>query len=405
MQELGIADPTDREAPGVDQAFDELERVVRADPALIDEVIATIREKVPAYRSWPWEAMREELRGDIIRAFAAIRAQRMPTDEELAAYAENAAKHARSGVPIDSMLQSWWVGLGKAWEICSKQVSSTHLSAAEQATYTTATWAWADAVMTRATAAHKEAERELGVAGTQQRTKFVHAALAGDLDAHEIMRHGALHGLGPSDELIPFRVRPTAEVGARQIAQSVAASENGHVPLIAMLHGDLVGLLRRRPELDIEVPFAIGPPSKLGAIKPSFDLASRALATARAFGRTGVVAVEDLSLRAAVLAEPHLGACMVERYILPLADAGEFGQTLESTVRQYLRRGRNVEEAARALHLHPNTLRHRLARFEELTGADLRRTDDIVEVWWAFERCALKPGPPDAACLEDGSRN
>ena len=45
-----------------------------------------------------------------------------------------------------------------------------------------------------------------------------------------------------------------------------------------------------------------------------------------------------------------------------------------------------VEDAARALHVHPNTLRHRLRRFEEATGAALRRPTDLVELWWALER-------------------
>jgi DNA-binding PucR family transcriptional regulator len=36
--------------------------------------------------------------------------------------------------------------------------------------------------------------------------------------------------------------------------------------------------------------------------------------------------------------------------------------------------------------VHPNTLRHRLRRFEEATGANLRRPTDLVELWWALER-------------------
>jgi DNA-binding PucR family transcriptional regulator len=33
-----------------------------------------------------------------------------------------------------------------------------------------------------------------------------------------------------------------------------------------------------------------------------------------------------------------------------------------------------------------NTIRNRLARFEELTGRDLRRTPDLLETWWALQR-------------------
>ena len=36
-----------------------------------------------------------------------------------------------------------------------------------------------------------------------------------------------------------------------------------------------------------------------------------------------------------------------------------------------------------------NTLRHRLRRFEEATGATLRDPRDLVELWWALERRRL----------------
>ena len=59
-------------------------------------------------------------------------------------------------------------------------------------------------------------------------------------------------------------------------------------------------------------------------------------------------------------------------------------RALDATVR-----GGTLEAAARALHVHSNTLRHRLRRFEEATGATLRDPRDLVELWWALERRRL----------------
>ena len=89
------------------------------------------------------------------------------------------------------------------------------------------------------------------------------------------------------------------------------------------------------------------------------------------------------------MAEAHLGERLVGRYIDPLQELGAFGGTLEATVREYLDKGMRIDEAAKALFVHPNTLRHRLDRFQQLTGADLRNAQDLVEVWWALERRAL----------------
>ena len=125
-------------------------------------------------------------------------------------------------------------------------------------------------------------------------------------------------------------------------------------------------------------------------------LASRALDTAGIFGLDGVVSIDDVSLRAAVVAEDHLGERLVRRYLDPLAELGDFGAALERTVREYLAHGMRIDESARALIIHPNTLRHRLERFQQLTGADLRRTEDVVEVWWALERRRAVVGPSPA---------
>ena len=55
-----------------------------------------------------------------------------------------------------------------------------------------------------------------------------------------------------------------------------------------------------------------------------------------------------------------------------------------------------IEETARALHVHPNTLRHRLRRFEEATDANLRNASDVIELWWALERRRLDAAPPQS---------
>ena len=41
-------------------------------------------------------------------------------------------------------------------------------------------------------------------------------------------------------------------------------------------------------------------------------------------------------------------------------------------------------ESARALYIHPNTLRQRLGRIEELTGRDLASARDRIEFWLAL---------------------
>ncbi|MEV4570893.1 PucR family transcriptional regulator ligand-binding domain-containing protein [Nonomuraea sp. NPDC049419] len=54
------------------------------------------------------------------------------------------------------------------------------------------------------------------------------------------------------------------------------------------------------------------------------------------------------------------------------------------SVRVWMERNRHVEDAASALHIHPNTLSYRLRRFTDLTGRDLTSTSAFAEVWLAI---------------------
>jgi DNA-binding PucR family transcriptional regulator len=49
----------------------------------------------------------------------------------------------------------------------------------------------------------------------------------------------------------------------------------------------------------------------------------------------------------------------------------------------------HVERSAERLFVHQNTVRYRIARFEELTGVSLRDPGVAFEVWWALERAAM----------------
>jgi Regulator of polyketide synthase expression len=65
-------------------------------------------------------------------------------------------------------------------------------------------------------------------------------------------------------------------------------------------------------------------------------------------------------------------------------DSGH-GSHLLVSVRTWMERDRRTEDAAAALHIHPNTLAYRLRRFAELTGRELSSTAAFTEVWLAIQ--------------------
>ncbi len=72
--------------------------------------------------------------------------------------------------------------------------------------------------------------------------------------------------------------------------------------------------------------------------------------------------------------------------------------SLLDTLERYLAERRSVIDSARALFIHPNTLRQRLARIEELTGVELDR-DDLLSLELAVKLARLhgRPSPPTSA--------
>ena len=68
---------------------------------------------------------------------------------------------------------------------------------------------------------------------------------------------------------------------------------------------------------------------------------------------------------------------------------------LLDTLERYLAERRSVIESARALFIHPNTLRQRLARIEELTGLRLDQ-DDLLSLELAIKLARLHGRPGDA---------
>ena len=60
------------------------------------------------------------------------------------------------------------------------------------------------------------------------------------------------------------------------------------------------------------------------------------------------------------------------------------GTELLATLEAFLSSGGKWESTAQELHVHVNTLRHRIGRCEELTGRDLGSMDDWVDFYIAL---------------------
>jgi hypothetical protein len=142
--------------------------------------------------------------------------------------------------------------------------------------------------------------------------------------------------------------------------------------------------------LDHAVPCGVAAPCLLGDVASAVPAAVAALDLSRRRGAPAthrdLVGFEGL-LEQQPRERLHPFA---ETLVLPLVEHDrEHGTALVPTLRAFLDGDGSVNATARDLHLHPNSLRHRLKRIGELTGADPRVFADRVALavgLWAWER-------------------
>ncbi|MFG2938651.1 PucR family transcriptional regulator [Streptomyces sp. NPDC048282] len=209
------------------------------------------------------------------------------------------------------------------------------------------------------------------------------------LDPAGAQRRLAHHGLDARRPVVLAVVRraPDEHLGGalsdhphltlRRGDDRLVLAEPGFTEALADLPGAVCGVSR---------PFTVGEPLRVARQEAEWA-AGRAEEAGKPLVHYGEDATgrwlpEDRRLLAA-LVEQVLGEAL--RY-----DEAHGSQLLVS-VRTWMERDRRTEDAAAALHIHPNTLSYRLRRFGEVTGRDLATTAAFTEVWFAV-RAATELG-------------
>jgi PucR-like helix-turn-helix protein len=359
--------------------------------AELDGVVAAIgdriRAEIPDFRRLPADTLARAIHGNVSRALRALRDVRAPTDAELEQAAEIGRERAEQGLAVDAVLHAYRISITAVWSRFGELARERGADVSSVLAFSETLWLWADAVMDIVGTAHREVELEQAREEQQRRDAFVLALLSGTLDPAELRLQSATFGLDADRSYLPFRAR--AAGGGESLTRRAAVTLAGDDGLVTGLDRDFAGIAARRPRALPHIVCGVGPPARLEALPAAFASASRALQTAVAFGQEGALTLADLSIRPAILADEALGDAFAARYLEPLAGLGRLGAELETTLRTWFDQEMRVEETARALHVHPNTLRHRLRRFEEATGATLRDPRDLVELWWALEHRRL----------------
>jgi hypothetical protein len=252
-------------------------------------------------------------------------------------------------------------------------------------------WAMVRGSVSFTAARFEEAAQEIVRQDSDRRAKVLAGLLHGTLTPAELRTRAAGVDLDPDSLHMAVRARPLTREGGGTLLTALMRAEPtvGPRAIWAEVDGDVCGLTARRPEPREGVVLGVGASVALAAAAESYAEATAALETAWRFKRAGVHRLDDLGLLPSVIAGGRPGDRLVERLVDAVEREGAAGTALVDTVAAYLESGLRPGETSAALHLHPNSLRKRLRRYEQLTGASLGSVDDLAAVWWALKRREL----------------
>ncbi|RZQ64879.1 PucR family transcriptional regulator [Amycolatopsis suaedae] len=283
---------------------------------------------------------------------------------------------------------SRWISLRQAvalvrlaTEVFEQQLPEFAADEAEQATLTEAILRYGREIAFAAANSYAAAAEARGAWDARLEALVVDGIVRGDAEESVLSRASALGwdpaatatvmvGAPTSEDppTVVFEVRSRAARIGRPVLHSVQGSR-----LVVVVGGPTDGTAKERSILPKLATAFAGGPVVAGPTVPSLAeahiSATEALSGLRAVvgwpSAPRPVRSADLLPERALAGDPEAERLLVEEVAKPLEDAGP---ALLSTVETYLETGGVLENCARTLFVHPNTVRYRLRRVADLTG-------------------------------------
>jgi hypothetical protein len=356
---------------------------IASDAALISMITEAVRDGVPEISLLSEDEVAEQVRLFVVSGLDAVAGHRPPTPLELDHVTTFAGIRARQRVPIMALLASIHIGQHITLEAIAERLAELEPEFPPSAVMDAfvAHLRWAQAVESRIIFAHREAEIVAAREAHDQEIELLRALVDGPV----LARHSedlAVRGFALGTDLWVLRTQADG-----QLVRGVV--DLGGVTLQARLADEHVMVTdeyrpRRHPAADSTVTVAVAGPVRPERLPDAYQLAGRVLAAAALHGSTGLQSVSTMATEMIRSEHPEIGRALAREHFGALNPQDEWAQVLVETFLVHLDTGQRLDATAAALFVHPNTIRHRLRRLDELTGvAPQSRMGDRVKVWWA----------------------
>jgi PucR-like helix-turn-helix protein len=358
-------------------------------PEATEEILATIAREVPEYARPLEGAFGVAIRtgvSEALRQFVAlIRDPGAGRESGRDVYVGLGRAEFREGRTLDSLQSAYRVGARVAWRRVSAAARRAKVDPEQLGLLAEAIFAYIDELSADSVEGYAQAQREQEGERQRRRRELLELLLR-DPPAPEPEVRAAAQAAGwrLARSAAPLAVaeEDLARVGRRLSADALVAGVGGvGCALVPGAAG-----ATRSAELERAtrgVSAALGPTVPRAELGGAWSIASTGLraSQAGAIPPGGLIDAERHLPELLLFESGGLAERLAARRLAPLDDLTPAGRTrMEETALAFVQHGGNAAAMARALHLHPQTIRYRLARLRELFGDGLTDPDARFEL-------------------------
>lgn len=336
---------------------------MRADPYVLEGVADAARAKSPEIAALP----RDEVQRRIAPLLAAVSSAFIDSSglraDDVQAADLLAEDRAMQGIPLEALLEGFQAGRLYVLRRLVERANAQNLPADHLMDALFELDAYANEMQNRLIRTYREAE--LGQVGTAQ---------AARLEALRVLLHEgpasciADTGLDPGRRYHCLISGVSDPRQARRMAATLTASGGP----AGMVDGHLCAVSPRLPDRAAVTGMLViaSPAVRPDRLPVVYELCRAARESARRRSLQGLHPLTELATAIVADAHPRLADLLAEDLLSGLDPTDEFHRLLAQTALIYFTHGGRADLTAAALHVHPNTVKHRLRRLSELTGLD-----------------------------------
>jgi hypothetical protein len=332
------------------------ERFAATMPALTDATVEALDARMPDVAA--------ALDREFVRAAITMTNGRMadhlrgvaPQAED-GAHVALGAVAAQAGIALEALAAAYRLGAALAWDVVVGLAAQLPMPAGAALELAELHVAYVDRLSAESLEGYEQAAERAGAALARERQALLEAVLDGAAD----LAAASAAARWP----LPARVRGAVLLGAGDLPDAALTGRAGGAAVALVPEGVAVGAA---------TPVALGAAVPLREADASLAQARRlaALAAAGHVPAGRLLRWEEHLPALVVLADPAAAAALAARRLAPLEGlAPARRRLLAETLAAWLDHPGQPQAMGRALHLHPQTVRYRIARLREAFGAAL----------------------------------